>query len=239
MVHSRAPPFANTIEPHHVARELVVAVPLPEDRGLRGDGRPHVRRFRSHQLELGERLAAFRTRYGVTQAEVARAVGARDHSAVSQWESGVNVPEGLLRERLIGLVEGRPWPGLRGAMLADTGNGLPDPWGQAVRWYRWASRERRPRETVGAAVTAVLDELRGAATTEALRRHYRERDGDWAATVIARRGLGNEEPLDLRRLEDTAYGLRWLELAHGRRFDLKRSLARQLPLHLLDGGDCL
>ncbi len=78
-----APPFANTIEPNHVARELVVAVPLPEDRGLRGDGRPKVRRFRSLQLELGERLMAFRERYGVTQAEIARAVGAGNASTVS------------------------------------------------------------------------------------------------------------------------------------------------------------
>jgi hypothetical protein len=29
---------------------------------------------------------------------------------------------------------------------------------------------------------------------------------------------------------NTAYGLRWLEIAHGQRFDLKKSLARELPL---------
>lgn len=74
-------------------------VPLPDERGLRGDGRPHVRRFRSHRLALGERLATLRTRYWATQAEIARAIGAGDHSAVGQWGSGVNGPEGMLRER--------------------------------------------------------------------------------------------------------------------------------------------
>jgi transcriptional regulator with XRE-family HTH domain len=209
-------------------------VPLPEDTGLRGDGRPKVRRFRSHRLELGECLAAFRARYGVTQAEIARAVGARDHSAVSQWESGVNVPDGMLGERLAALVEGRRWPELRTAMLADAGEGLPGSWGRAARWYRRASRERRPRETVGAAVAAIVSDLRGVTTVEMLHRHYRERDGDWAPAVVARRGRGDEGRPDLRQVEDAAYGLRWLELAHGRHLELGRSLVPQLSLALLD-----
>ena len=89
-----APPFAIIIESNHVARELVVAVPLPEDRGLRGDGRPHVRRFRSLQLDLGQRLAAFRARYGISQAEIAQTVGASGGSTVSLWESGATFPTG-------------------------------------------------------------------------------------------------------------------------------------------------
>jgi hypothetical protein len=40
----------------------------------------------------------------------------------------------------------------------------------------------------------------------------------------------------LRRLEDAAYGLRWVEVAHGLRFDLDRSLVPQLPLSVLGEG---
>lgn len=192
-------------------------------------------RFRSHHLDLGLRLAAFRARHGVTQAEAARAVGAGDGSAVSQWESGVNVPKGMLRERLTDLLDGRRWPELRAVMIAGSDDSLPDPWDRAVRWYRRASRERHPRETSGVAVAAIVDELRGVTTVEALRGHYRERDGDWAATVVARLERSEEQRSDLRHIEDAAYGLRWLELAHGLRFDLGRSLVPQLPLMLLDG----
>src|SRR5436309_969300 len=68
-----APAFANAIVPpqrdrnEHRGREIVVTVPLPEDRGLRGGG-ARVRRFRSHLVELGTRLRAFRRRHGLTQA---------------------------------------------------------------------------------------------------------------------------------------------------------------------------
>lgn len=207
MANTRAPAFANTIVSDHVARELVIIVPLPEDTGLRGDGRPKVRRFRRYQVELGERLATFRERYGVTQAEVARAVGARDHSAVSQWEGGVNVPEGMLRERLAELLDGRLWPDLRTAMIP--GDGLPEPWDRAVRWYRRASRERRPREAAGIVIATVLDELRGVEARDRLRMHYCKRDGEWVRGVAERCGLVDDGRADLRRFEDAAYGLRW------------------------------
>ena len=174
--------------PNQVARELVITVPLPNDKGRTGDGRPTVRRIRSHWLELGRRLRDFRARYGVTQTEVARAVGAGDASTVAEWESGVNVPEGIRREYLIELLEGRRWR-----------------------------------------------ELRAVASPQALRERYCERDGDWARGVAARQGRGEEHQADLRRVEDAAFGLRWLELAHGRRFDLRGSLVPQLPLALLDG----
>ena len=75
---------ANTIVPYDVAWELVLTVPLPEDRGRRGDARPKVHRFRSLLLELGRRLRMFRARYGLTQDEVARVVGASDGTAVTQ-----------------------------------------------------------------------------------------------------------------------------------------------------------
>lgn len=208
-------------------------MPLPEDAGLQADGRQKVRRFRSYQLDLGQRLAAFREGYGVTQAEAARAVGARDHSAVSQWESGANVPDGMLRERLMDLVGGRRWPELRAAMLASDSDGLPERWDRGVRWYRRASRERRPRQTAGVAIATILDELRCVESAEALRRHYRERDGDWARAVVGQCGLEDEQRADVRRVENSAYGLRWLELMRGLRLDLRRSLVPQLPPTLL------
>lgn len=161
-------------------------------------------------------------------------MGAREPSAVSLWESGTNVPKKMLRELLVELLDGRRWPELRAAMLGVGNDRLPEPWDRAVRWYRRASRERRPRETVGTAVAAILDELRGAETVEALRQHYCECDGDWATTVISRRAPGDEQRPDLRHIEDVAYSLRWLELAHGRRFWLGRSLVPQLPLELLN-----
>jgi transcriptional regulator with XRE-family HTH domain len=207
-------------------------VPLPEDRGLDGEGRPKVRRFRSYQLDLGQRLAAFRERYGVTQAEVARAVGAVNASTVSLWESGVNVPDGILRERLADLLDGRRWPELRSAMTADAGDGLPGSWDRAARWYRRASRERRPRETTGALVAAVLGELRGLVAVAGLLGHYRDRDGDWVRAVLDPLDPGAESSADLRQVEDAAYGLRWLELAHGLRLRLDRSLVPQLSPEL-------
>ncbi|MDP8925224.1 MAG: hypothetical protein M3O34_20460, partial [Chloroflexota bacterium] len=70
---------------------------------------------------------------------------------------------------------------------------------------------------------------------QALRERYCERDGEWARRIAARRGLGEEQQADLRRVEDAAFGLRWLELAHGRRFDLRGSPVPQVPLALLDG----
>ena len=59
---------------------------------------------------------------------------ARDVSTVAEWESGVNVPEGIRREYLIELLEGRRWRELRAAALA--GDGLPAGWDQGARRYR-------------------------------------------------------------------------------------------------------
>lgn len=142
----RAPAFAHAIESDHVARELVVAVPLPEDKGLRGDGRPKARRFRTQQLELGQRLVAFRARDGLTQMEVARAIGAGTASTISLWESGMNVPDGMPRERLGGLLTGRCWPELRAAIIDVTTDGLPGPWDRVARWLwpYWANYAASP-----------------------------------------------------------------------------------------------
>ena len=214
-------------------REIVVVVALPEARGSRGEG-ARVRRFRSHLVELGTRLRDFRRRYGLTQAEVARVIGVGARSAISRWEAGVAVPDGVPRERLKELLAGRLWPEVRA--VAITGSGLPDSWEEAVRWYRRASRERRLRETGGTVVTAILNELRAAESTEGLRRSYVEHDGDRARGVAAARRISEAEPGWVRRIEDAAYGLRWLELAHGVRLDPRRPLAAQLPPGLLDGA---
>jgi len=200
-------------------------VALPEDRGVRGGG-TRVRRFRSHLVELGTQLRDFRRRYGLTQGEVARVIGLGAKSAICRWEAGAAVPDGVPRERLKGLLEGRLWPELRAA--AVTGPGLPESWEQAARWYRRASRERRLRETAGSAAAAILDELREVESREALRRTYTQRDGDWARGVAAAHGLGTGDPGRMRRPEDAAHALRWLEIAHAVRFDLRRSLVSQV-----------
>jgi hypothetical protein len=85
-------------------------------------------------------------------------------------------------------------------------------------------------------VTAILEELRAAESTEGLRRSYVERDGDWARGVAAAQPISDPATGWVRRIEDAAYGLRWLELAHGVPLDPRRSLAAQVPLGLLDGA---
>ena len=59
-------------------------------------------------------------------------------------------------------------------------------------------------------------------------------DGEWVRGVAVRCGLAEEHPADLRRIEDAAYGLRWLEIEHDRQFNLRNSLVPQLSLDLLD-----
>ncbi|GIW07414.1 MAG: hypothetical protein KatS3mg060_2219 [Dehalococcoidia bacterium] len=144
----------------------------------------------------------------------------------------MNVPEGLRREHLIELLDGQRWPELRAAALA--GDGLPAAWDRGARWYRRASRERRQRETVGAAVAAVLAHLRDVASPEALRQRYCAHDGEWVRGVAVRCGLEEEQLVDLRRIEDAAYGLRCLEIEHDRQFDLRKSLVPQVSLGLPD-----
>jgi hypothetical protein len=48
--------------------------------------------------------------------------------------------------------------------------------------------------------------------------------------VAARQGPGEGNGADARRIEHAAHGLRWLELAHGLRLDLGRSLVPQRAL---------
>jgi hypothetical protein len=134
---------------------------------------------------------------------------------------------------------------LRGAALAVAAR-LGHWWGwnawplePGARWYRRASRERAPRESAGAVVAAILEDLRAVGAVDALRRRYGERDGAWAHAVADRQGVGEQGRPDIRRIEDAACGLRWLEITRGSRLDLGRSgrsLVPQLPLTLL-GAD--
>jgi transcriptional regulator with XRE-family HTH domain len=213
-------------------QEVVLFVPLPHDLGQANDGRARVHRYRSLDLRLGRELLAFRTRYGLTQDEVARVVATSSAATISQWEAGRKVPDGLRRERLREPLAGRLWPELRSVLLGS--QDFPGSWLEAVRWCRRASRGRGPRESAGAVVAAILDHLRALGSPAALRQCYLERDGEWAYAVADQPGLGSTCRADLRRIEEAAHGLRWLEVVQGQRFDLSRSLVPQLPLALLD-----
>lgn len=209
-------------------------MPLPEDKGLKGDGRAKIRRFRSRLLDLGQRLREFRREHNLTQAEVAQVVGAGSEATVCQWESGVNVPDGSRRERLAELLEGKLWRAFR--ELVTQGDCMPRRWNEAVRWYRRESRERSPRQTVGAVIAVALEELHAVEQLGGLRRRYCEDHSSWIRGVVEKVYSGSELQVNLRRLEDAAYGVRWLELAYGLRFDLGRSLVGQVPLALLGDG---
>ncbi|GEM_PF-7011317 len=92
-------------------------------------------------------------------------------------------------------------------------------------------------QTLTSAVVG-LDDLPVAAVQEARERiQSAMRDSGLNA---GERLPGTECQMDLRRIEDATYGLRWLEVVHGLRFDLGHSLVRQIPLALLsddlDGG---
>lgn len=91
-----------------------------------------------------------------------------------------------------------------------------------------------PRETAGAAVATVLAELRAFGEPGALRRNYCERDSEWARGIAEAHTPNQGDLANLRRIEDAAYGLRWLELARERQIDLGHSLVSQIPLQQLD-----
>ncbi len=93
--------------PNHVSRELVITVPIPDDKGRSGDGRPKVRASAATGWSLAGRLVEFRARHGITQAEVAAVVDAGNASTVAQWESGANIPRVSGREHLIELLDGQ------------------------------------------------------------------------------------------------------------------------------------
>ena len=202
---------------------------MPRDLGQAGDGRPRVHRYRSLDLRLGRELEAFRARYGLTQDEVAQVVEASSAAATSQWESGRAVPDGLRRERLRELLDGRLWPELRTGLLG--GESFPEPWREAVRWYRRASREVPARATWGVLIRRMLDSLLRVEDLAGLRLAYVEAGPVGSAgAALTGTDIGAAE----RRVEGAAFGLRWLEIAQAGRFDLNKSLARQLPLERLN-----
>ena len=82
-------------------------------------------------------------------------------------------------------------------------------------------------------MAAVLDDLHAVDSRDALRQRYCQRDAEWARGVAAQWGLSEQHQAALRRIEDAAYSLRWVEFAHELRLDLRRSLVPQLPLGLL------
>jgi transcriptional regulator with XRE-family HTH domain len=218
--------------PNHLARELILTIPLREDRGLDGNGGPKVRRFRSFLLALGPRLRAFRREHDLTQAEVARALGLSDKSTITGWEKGTTVPDGVARERLVALLDGRLWPEVRRAMVV--GEAMPQRWLRAVRWYRRASRERCHREAEGVAIAARLAQLRDVGTIEDLRQRYAECDEEWAASTLGRASADSYRQSGRYRAEDTAHGLRCLEIAEDMILDLRRSLVPQISSVVLE-----
>jgi transcriptional regulator with XRE-family HTH domain len=209
-------------------QEVVLFIPLPHDLGQAGDGRPRVHRYRSLDLRLGRELQAFRARSGLTQDEVARVVGASS-AAISEWEASRKVPDGLRRERVRELLDGRLWPELRAALLG--GESFPRPWREAVRWYRRAARDVPARVTWGVPIRQMLDSLQTAEDLAGLRLAYVQAGPVGSAgAALTGTAAGSAE----RRIEDAAFGLRWLEIAQAGRFDLNKSLARQLPLERLN-----
>ena len=114
---------------------------------------------------------------------------------------------------------------------------MPPRWAQAVRWYRRASRERARRAVEGAAIAALLEDLRDSHRPDVLRRRYAAAGPGWGhgaerslapITGPGVSGAGGAGGAALRRIEDAAFGLRWLEIARGTRFDPSRSLVHQL-----------
>src|SRR5262245_42328575 len=113
----------------------------------------------------------------------------------------------------------RPRPAaarLPGAPRPDAGGGRPRPRREPLGGGATGARRHHPRE-------AAARTLGRSPRRAALRGHYGERDSDWARGVVARDGLRDVPGAGLRRAEDAAYGLRWLELADGLTLALERS----------------
>jgi DNA-binding transcriptional regulator YiaG len=212
------------LDPDEPGREFVIVVPLPGER-LRPDlTPPKQHRHRALDVALAGRLQAFRAEHDLSQAEVAAVVGARNKSVVAEWESASRVPSGVRKRRLIELLEGKRWTVLREAVIL--GEGMPQRWNQALRWYRRASRSVANRRTVGEVILATLKETRGLSTIDELRHHYQGRDGGWPANQWTSMPAG----ATARLAEDAAYGLRWTEIVSGIRVDPRCSLVGVVPI---------
>jgi transcriptional regulator with XRE-family HTH domain len=218
--------------PNHLGRELILTIPLPEDRGLDGNGGPKVRRFRSFLLALGARLRAFRREHDLTQGAGDLALGLGDRTALTGWEKGTTVPDGIAREHLAALLDGRLWREVRQAIVV--GEGMPQRWLGALRWYRRLSRERRHREIEGRTIAAVVAPLREVGDTETLRQWYRQCGQNWDEGTLVRPAADAYRQSGRYRAEDIAYGLRWLEISEGTILDLRRSVVPQISSAVLD-----
>jgi DNA-binding transcriptional regulator YiaG len=214
------------LDSDELTREFIIVVPLPSER-LRPDSTlPKQHRYRALEVALAARIASFRAEHDLFQGEVSAAVGAGNKSVVAEWERAATVPSGLRKRRLIELLEGRQWTVLREAVVV--GEGMPQRWQHAVRWYRRGSRELRNRRTVGEVILMTMEETRGLTTTDELRRHYRERNRGWSANAATPMPAG----ATVRRAEDAACGLRWIEIVGGKTLDPRRSLVSVVPIQL-------
>jgi hypothetical protein len=71
-------------------------------------------------------------------------------------------------------------------------------------------------------------------TIEDLRRRYAASDEDWDAGTLGRAFADSYRQSGRYRAEDSAYGLRWLEISEGTILDLQRSLVPQIASSVLD-----
>jgi hypothetical protein len=94
-----------------------------------------------------------------------------------------------------------------------------DVWKSGLEWYIYYTDPAR-KSKYAMVIMGVKDKLSGIKNKGELTRHYTSVD-DICEDVV-RRLFPGEEWLDIRRTEDCAYGLRWLELSTGRQFDLMR-----------------
>jgi hypothetical protein len=96
---------------------------------------------------------------------------------------------------------------------------MRDVWKAALEWYiYYRDVERKPKLAI--VVMAIKDQLQEVATIGDLGRHYA---GDHRLRTAAVAELYPRDWwLDTQQIEDVAYGLRCMELATGKRIDLRR-----------------
>jgi hypothetical protein len=84
-----------------------------------------------------------------------------------------------------------------------------------------------------------LEALVGVHRPEELRARYLGAVGPWGCSVLPDARPASAAPTDVRRADEAAFGLRWLELTAGLRFGLRRSLVPQLPLAFLNADSSI
>ncbi|MGH2442877.1 MAG: hypothetical protein ACRDFX_06915 [Chloroflexota bacterium] len=96
---------------------------------------------------------------------------------------------------------------------------MRDVWKSALEWYIYYN-DRAQKAQYAVVIMGVKDRLGAIQTKGELFRHYMATEGlceDVVHTIFP-----NQAWLDYRQTEDVAYGLRCLEIATGKRFDLRR-----------------